>query len=137
MKAEHSMWFFGCWTQIGHHLWSPGGLMFRHEHARLPWSDVDSTLAPGPRNRHGEVESKDQVEGMARLHHRDGWTALAWWDRSIDKRHGSNAALFMHDVATFEVMLECGRRRFPSVFDRFPYEIRLRSADRFGAITVL
>ena len=126
MKAVHSTWFFGCWGHVGHYLWSPAGVMFRHQGTGLPWADIDSVLCPGNRNRHGEVEGKDQVEGMVRLHSRDGWTALAWWDRSVDKRHGSNAALFMHDVATFEAMLECGRRRFPDIFARFTYTIVLR-----------
>lgn len=123
-STERQPWFFGCWGRIGHYLWSPAGELYRHQSAGLPWSDVDGVLCPGNRNRHGDVDDRDQLEGLVRLHSKDGWTCAAWWDRSVDKRSGSNAALFVpgaHDGAS---ILDIGRREFPSVFAQYTYELR-------------
>jgi hypothetical protein len=63
------------------------------------------------------------VQGWAAVHHLNGWTALAWWDRTGDQRHGSNAALFAKGTHTLEQMLVIGRRNFPRLFRRFTYTI--------------
>lgn len=119
-------WFFGCWGRIGHHLWSPDGTLHRHQSAHLPWPEVDGELTPGNRNRYGDVDARDQVEGMARLHHAADWTAVAWWDRSVDKRPGSNAALFVPGTVDMQPALAIGAEHFPSIFARFTYDIRAR-----------
>jgi len=117
--------FFGCWGQLGHYLWLPIG---KTAVLSLPWQNIDGALTPGKRpwlryNDH-TVPSEEQIEGLAQLHHRSEWTALAWWDRSVDKRHGSNAVIFAKGTFTFDQMLVIGREHFPSVFARFTYEIR-------------
>jgi hypothetical protein len=127
------VYFFGCWNDLkGHHLWQPRPARYESVRHRglIPWTEIDGALTPGNRGgsslyamRDNHVESSEQVEGLAALHHHDGWTALAWWDRSVDMRHGSNAALFArgeHDVAA---MLKLGRQHFPTVMARFRYTI--------------
>lgn len=124
-STERQPWFFGCWGRIGHYLWSPAGVLYRRESARLPWSDIDCVLCPGNRNRHGDVKPLDQIEGAARLHVKDDWTALAWWDRSVDTRSGSNAAIFIPGVHDVHSALTIGRETFPSMFAQYEYEIRV------------
>ncbi len=134
------VYFFGCWSDaVGHYLWR--ATVSRYESVRhrglIPWQEIDATLTPG--NRAGSslyrvsdnhVESCEQIEGWAAIHRLDGWTALAWWDRSVDTRYGSNAALFArgeHDMAS---ILAFGRSVFPGIMVRFRYEITLKGAGR-------
>ena len=123
-STERQPWFFGCWGRIGHYLWAPDGSLHRHQSARLPWPNIDAVLCPGNRNRHGDFEPKDQTEGLARLHHLDDWTCVAWWDRSVDKRHGSNAALFVPGTLDMAQALAIGAEKFPSMFAQYTYTIR-------------
>jgi len=93
----------------------------------IPWSMVDSVLCPGVRQkRHvdnlGDVPMHRQVEGQYALHHRDGWTALAWWDRSGRDGFWSNSALFAPGRLSADEMLALGRAQFPTVMERMKYE---------------
>ncbi len=87
------MYYFGCWrlhTNDGHRLYRPEGssawrlLM----DGGLPWTaaQIDTGLCP-----HGVGLTAQQPEGAALLHHKKGWTALAFWDRSADRRRNSNS----------------------------------------------
>ena len=128
-----TVYFFGCWNDArGHYLWRPTPT--RYESVRhnglVPWQDIDGALTPGfrliSRLCHAQsnyVEPREQVEGAASLHHRDDWTALVWWDRSVDKRYGSNAALFASGTHDFATMMALGKQHFPGVMVRFRYEI--------------
>src|SRR5260370_32574422 len=55
----------------------------------FPWQlhQLDATLCPGYQ---GPYKTPDQREGSALLHHESEWTALAFWDRSGDRRGMSN-----------------------------------------------
>jgi hypothetical protein len=136
MSAKNEVLFFGCWGEIGHYLHNEDGRTVWHpETIGLPWTKIDGNLPPGHRDprSYGDVSTDEQVEGWAALHHKDGWTALAWWDRSVDKRHGSNAAIFVKSGYRLELaeMLAIGARVFPRVFARFTYTITTeRSASR-------
>lgn len=135
--ATTDAYFWGCWNgRTGHYLWF--ATLGRYEPCRhngvLPWPQIDGALTPG--NRAGSslyaatdnyVRPEEQIEGQAKLHHRDGWTALAWWDRSVDSRHGSNAALFARGTFTADEMLALGRQVFPAAMARFKYQIAVCS----------
>ena len=116
------VYFFGCWNDSsGHFLWRPTATRYenmRHQGV-LPWPQIDGTLAP---------LNGDETQGKAVLTHLDGWTALAWWDRSVDKRRGSNAAIFARGTHDAAAMLELGRKHFPGVMARFQYTIELVKA---------
>lgn len=93
----------------------------------LPWSRVDCALCPGKRYARrgdwvGEVEKVDQREGEYALHHRDGWTALAWWDRSGRNGFWSNSTLFAQGTFTAAEMLAMAHVSFPSVMARIDYK---------------
>lgn len=120
----NEVYFFGCWNDsFGHYLWRINKQLnryesIRHEHV-LPWPKIDGTLTPPT------LFTEQEHEGNAALHHHDGWTALAWWDRSVDKRHNSNAALFTSGTYDAATMLELGRKHFPSCMARMTYEIKV------------
>ncbi len=80
----------------------------------LPWGwEIDGGLAPRP-----------EVQFHGALHHKDGWSAVSWWDRRGDSRANSNSAVFIPEPdLTFDEVIERGRAIFgervpPVVNDR-------------------
>lgn len=116
------VYYFGAWGHPGHYLWTPDGRTSWDAQRRLPWKDIDGPLAGDPAledpRQCGRWDSERQPEGQARLHYRDGWTALAFWDRSCDPRHGSNSALIARGEYTAAEMRTLFERSFPSVWQR-------------------
>jgi len=88
----------------------------------LPWDKYDGVLAPAYKPDYRGTEY--QPEGVAWVHYRAGWTALAYWDRSgPDKRLGSNTGFFADRILTFEQMLKLAWRHFPWVRTRANFPI--------------
>jgi len=119
------MFYFGAWDAAGHYLFNERGLMMReHEHEAkdFPWNvrgtDIDCELTPQRNNQH---------LGEALVHHKAGWTALAFWDRSVDRRPNSNSVFFAEGTFGLEEMVALARVRFAERwqklgFDVVPYE---------------
>lgn len=123
------IFYFGCWGGTGHFLWTRDALSA--ERVRHPWGvgrrGLDGALAPGFRDpRRGEVAPEDQHQGAAALVHRDGWTALAFWDRSVDHRAGSNSVFLAPGTLTADEMIKLARETFPSVWARFMFPVTVR-----------
>lgn len=98
--------FFGCWGGIGHYLRDPRGEMSFKPH---PWSDgIDARLTPPLDKRHGADA----------MHHREGWTAWAMWDYSLDHRGGSNAVFLAPGTHGVTAMRMIAKRCFGSVLER-------------------
>jgi len=86
-----------------------------------PWgANMDGTLAP----------KGAQIEGEALLHHKDGWTAIAFWDRSGDSRGNSNSAFFVQGTHTFDEMLAICKARFAPVFQRIRNRFEVKQVDK-------
>lgn len=66
-----------------------------------------------------------QVEGLAQLAHIGGWTILAFWDRSVDKRYGCNSAFVFRGTLTFEETKAKAAAMFPKIWGRFTFEVKL------------
>jgi hypothetical protein len=113
-KKEMKIFYFGCIDQAGHYLWAPGPRSAYR--AETPWGPhgwgLDGTLHP-----------KGQGEGVAALVRKDGWTAIAFIDYSIDSRPGSNSVFLAEGNFTFAEMLQHAHNYFPSVMDRFGFKI--------------
>ncbi len=110
-------YYFGCRRTAGHHFvdaWGNSPPYTETAH-RLPFDKIDGGLVP-----HGNGNGE---EGLARLIRRDGWTAIAFCDRSIDTRGNSNAAFFFHAVLSFDEIVEAARETFP--WKTFPFAIVL------------
>jgi hypothetical protein len=87
-----------------------------------PWGGgIDSKLAPREWDSH---RAPEMPQGVAALHHKDGWTALAFWDRSGDSRPNSNSAFLFDETLDFDAALAAAREHFPALFERFPFEVR-------------
>jgi hypothetical protein len=121
-------YYFGCWERSGH---------FWHSNKYTRERDIEARVGPGIADRidsgfcpgkiPGEAYSRSRVEfeGEASLHHVDGWTILALWDRSIDHRGGCNSNFVVRGTHTYAVMCAIAEAQFPSVWHRFKFEIRL------------
>jgi hypothetical protein len=64
-----------------------------------------------------------QVERVACLHHAvDGagepWTAVSFWDRSGDRRHGSSTTVLCRGAVSLDEMLARFRERLPGLWAR-------------------
>lgn len=112
------VYYFGCVEQAGHYLWDTR--FQRHywgsaEALSIPWLDkLDGGLCP--------VHNRE-VEGEALLHVMNGWTAIAFWDRSVDKRGKCNSSFIAEGVHTFDEMRKIAEENFPKVWSRFPFKI--------------
>lgn len=106
--------YYGCHEHPGHYMFVPG---MRNDYKFLynnPWGvQVDTGLCPGGL----------EIEGNALLHHKDGWTALAFWDRSVDKRGKSNSVFLAEGTFDFERMIDLAKEFFPEVMERIKFPI--------------
>jgi len=121
-KAMRSCYYFGCQGQAGHHLWTEGGgRLFDHNVPKdfpVRVAALDCGFLP---------PNRPQVEGEASLAHVEGWTILAFWDRSVDTRPGCNNAFVLPLLLSFDEAKQLARERFPSVWDRFKFEVVRRT----------
>lgn len=102
--------YFGCWNNLGHYFWTVRGERSDYGAAKasVPWLSIDGRLNPSER------------QGEAALHHAGGVTALAWADRTVDKRSGSNSIVFLAGTLTFEEAVAAASEAFPHVMERQP-----------------
>lgn len=126
--------FFGVVTGhgAGHHLWASSPMRWVPPTALpLALQRLDAVwTAPSPRSpdqvRDRWRERGPETEGMAYLHHVEGWTVVAWWDRSEDHRGGSNAAFLARGTHTLDAMLALARRAFPREMRRMEASYTIR-----------
>src|SRR5512139_4021755 len=115
--------YFGCWEHMGHFLYDVTGRRTTPEQLNLPWraEEFDGRLCPGwSRDRQLSLEE----EGEALVHHRDGWTALGFWDRSLDKRYNSVSVFFLPGLMAYDEVLMEAKRIFPKIWKRFSFQVR-------------
>lgn len=115
--------YFGCWgDQAGHHYREPGGRMSAQAWDVVPFgTTVDGWL---PRSkRYGVPLDMEQPQGVVHRMVRNGWTAIGWWDRSVDSRGNSHSTFVFEGVLTTDDALARARDLFPEVFDRLTYDV--------------
>jgi len=119
--------YFGPWGQAGHHLFRPSGIHSRPSRQAGPWTLAELDATPytwrggqlGADSGRGVVPvDQHEREGVWRLTHRDGWTALGAWDRSCDTRRGSKAVFIAEGTHDEQAMREIAAREFPEVWAR-------------------
>lgn len=112
------LFYFGPWDQAGHYLHD-------QSHRRL-WPDNDKIGPWRLGELDGGLQPKDekQVEGVALLHHLDGWTALAFWDRTVDHRMASCSVYVATGTHSFEEMVALAQDGFKERWDRMKFEVR-------------
>lgn len=143
------MIFYGCWSRekLGHYFYNAAGFEPRwHRNGALergsayqhvPWNvNVDGGLAPR------DTQGGECPNGLAAFHqcvsYRVGepqqqvWSALSWWDNSADRRPGSSATFITEALGTHvspSKLLHQAREAFPTVFERFNYQIVVPPTD--------
>lgn len=86
--------YFGCIDRPGHYLFEPGSTPCRNRWERWA-SKRDGSLAP----------EFNTISGKALLHHFDGFTVVAFWDRSVDSRSGSNSMFIVPGIKVLRTRL--------------------------------
>jgi hypothetical protein len=128
------MFYFGPWDRPGHFLHDPGGFSNYRAESLIPWKvgELDGGMQPHSascrRSPYG-CNCGSGPEGVALLHHRDGWTALAFWDRSVDKRGACNSTYIAQGDFTFEQMVELAKTRFAYRWNKMNFEVKLAPQD--------
>lgn len=113
-------YYCGCYNETGHYLWDERnhkvhyvkGIPFR-------WEILDGGLLP---------PHEPETEGLAEIIHIGSWTIITFWDRSVDKRGGSCSAFVIPAHVWFDEAVAIAKERFPSVWNRFPFEVIARRA---------
>lgn len=118
----NTAYYFGCHRRSGHYLFAPQ----MRDAGRTAWHDrmtyLDGSLAP----EKDDVQGAYEPQFYAKFWRLTGYTpipysAISWWDRSVDSRHASNSIIFApgHTVSA-EVILELAQQHFPQVMGRLP-----------------
>lgn len=105
------MFYFGTNGSPGHYLYNSNMTRTRSfDFKEIPWGvKIDTGLLD---------KTKSQVNGQGVLAHKDGWTALSFWNRIDDKRSGCNSAFIVDREATFDEMVHLARTFFPQIMER-------------------
>jgi len=130
--------YYGCGpVGIGHYFHKTTGERdYLFGDAACPWRyAVDGRLQPriGPDTRLPRSDGTaladyrpEAPQGVCAVHRLDGWTCVAWWDRSADTRGASNSSIVIDDPAiTFDALIALARHEFPWVFARIRFELTL------------
>ena len=99
------VYYFGCVERAGHYMHTPDmrtDSSFMHEN---PWGfSIDGGLLP-----------KREVQHEPVLAHKDGWTALSFWDRTVDSRPRSNSSFLAEGTHTMDEMFAIAHQYFPKI----------------------
>jgi hypothetical protein len=113
---EKKLLYFGCMRQPGHHLWAGDYDQARPSTINIPHIGdgllgmLDSTFCPPAKVKEGLY--LESIVPPVRI--------IAWWDRSVDNRYGSNSTLVGYGYESGEQMLDDAKNIFPSVMNRQP-----------------
>lgn len=110
--------YFGCVGEHGHYFWTTDLRHAWKAAAVVPWGlDIDDrTMMPSP-----------DEHGAARLHHKDGWTALVVADNSIDHRPGSKSAFVFEAHLSEADAWRLAEQHFPTIVARVREATEARS----------
>lgn len=109
MRPEDYRWYyFGCLQYIGHHLYDKRKYS-RHVSELI---ELDGLLCPKDTTPYRAL--------LTRIPHLE-YTALAWWDHTVDRRGGSNSIIFAPSPScSLESIRSAMSRWFPWVEARLP-----------------
>lgn len=118
-ETLNDVFYFGCWNEPGHYLHNPAGSRL-HSERTLPHdfpcaiNVLDTGFLP---------PNLPETEGRATVAHLNGWTILAFWDRSVDSRGKCNSAFVMRDTLDFDDAVLRSRAAFPNIYLRFKFQV--------------
>lgn len=98
--------YFGCIGDVGHYLHSKRNPRIRW--TETAWGDkIDTGVFPKP-----------STTGVLYTDRRGGWTAIAVWDNSVDRRPGSHSTFVVAADVNTEELLRLAKEQWPEVFSR-------------------
>lgn len=113
--GENKVFYFGPIRRAGHYFWLNDSTTQHRLKGIGPWgTKVDGSLAPA---------LTDQKEGEALVHHKEGWTAISFWDRTVDKRPGCSSTYLIEGTFTFEEMAVLAKEAFPERWGAMGFEV--------------
>jgi hypothetical protein len=118
--------YFGCVREAGHYMHDVWLRRSPKMPAGCPWNDhnLDGTMQPNGRKPGSSYcPPGPQIEGHALVHRSNGWTALGFWDRSVDSRGGGNSCFIFKGDYDFDTMCKLAAEHFPTVWSRFTFPI--------------
>jgi hypothetical protein len=122
------MYYFGCVERAGHFMFDIS-LHQAWRHSDCPWNpdkgEVDGKLQPHLPDCNKRVYCRcgSLPQGQALVHHKEGWTALSFWDRSVDSRGGCNSNFFANGTFDFDTMVMLAKHFFPTIWNRYMFEV--------------
>lgn len=112
-------YYFGCIDVAGHYVFK-GNNQKEYNSEFVAWLPrLDGMLAP----------RFTREEGKALLHHFDGFTILAFWNYSVDKRGGSNSMFVFPGKLDFDQMISSAHGRFSKLMNSFEFKIELANLE--------
>lgn len=127
------MVYYGPWAQSGHYFFYENGQeVYSEERSKLGWkmTEIDGVMQPGCPDPNDRLQRHGpRVQGEALLHHRNGWTALSFWDSSVDTRPGCNSTYIAEGIFTFEEMVELAKTRFAVRWNKMNFQVVLRDKE--------
>ena len=122
------MYYHGVYPHggCGHFFYNKQGQR-RWNHTQLvPWNFIDGVLAADDPKEFRRMPFQEKYpNGQAKIHHLDGWTALAFWDTSGDSRDGSNSVFFAKGTHDFVAMIKLSQENFSDIWDRISFRVFL------------
>lgn len=130
--TQPTMFYFGPWDEPGHYLFNERGeSAYRHEKS-VPWTlgQMDGgnflphtcgRLERGMRCGAGTCAPY----GKALIHHKEGWTAIAFWDSSVDKRSGCVSVYVAQGEFAFDDMVGMAKTRFAKRWNKMQFAVEL------------
>ena len=109
--------YFGCIKDKGHYLWY-------NEHNRVPDISVLKSLGVEGVSDHflhcldETFTWPNEMQGICKESFVPPFRILAWHDRTIDTRGGSNSALIGVGYTTSQEMVAAAKSQYPSVMQR-------------------
>ena len=113
MKRENLIVLcFGCIGYPGHFLHSQESVIYKSSN---PWG---TTLDGGLLTEKENWRADTSPNGKWAEHHKCGWTAVSFWDRSGDSRGNSSTTFLVRANIDGAVLLEMAKQQWPQVFNR-------------------
>lgn len=135
--------FHGCgMREAGHYWFGPGmvtgrcmALRRQNHNGRIeddpyryvPWAySVDGGLAPQGARLHVEGQGAFAQSGrFLGTPEEEWWSAVSWWDNSVDRRPASNATFVIDQRVSAAVLLDAALAKFPEVLARMKYVVEI------------
>lgn len=129
-STDIECFYFGCIGGPGHNFHAArrtradAYALERSVSAALGRGGLDARLCwNSPRTERDRYERRNETEGLAFRTCNGGWTAVSFWDRSVDQRGACNSAFIVRGEMTFAQVIRAAKQGWPKVWSRFTFPV--------------